>query len=212
MTTTVEFWFDFASTYSHLSAHRIADAAQARDVPVVWRPFLLGPIFQAQGWHTSPFAIYPTKGRYMWRDVSRRAAQYDVAFKPPWRSDPRAFPQNSVLAARVAFVGLDEGWGEAFSRAVFHAQFAEGADIADLDTVRALIAKAGGEPDPALAAATAPANKQRLRAAVETAHEAGIFGAPTFIVDAELFWGDDRLEDALDWAADHKPMRPTPSR
>ena len=71
MTATLDFWFEFASTYSYPAAMRIADAAAARGVTVRWRPFLLGPIFKAQGWDNSPFNLYPAKGRYMWRDLER---------------------------------------------------------------------------------------------------------------------------------------------
>ena len=79
-----------------------------------FRPFLLGPIFKAQGWDTSPFNLYEAKGRYMWRDMERLAADLDLPFRRP---DP--FPQNSLLPARVALVGLAQGWGEDFSVAVY---------------------------------------------------------------------------------------------
>src|ERR1041385_7871678 len=68
---TVEFWYEFASTYSYPAAMRIARKAREADVTVRWRPFLLGPIFGAQGWNDSPFNIYPAKGRNMWRDLER---------------------------------------------------------------------------------------------------------------------------------------------
>src|SRR5215475_8269845 len=93
----LDFWFDFASTYSYLAAMRIGPLAQKADVWVRFRPFLLGPIFKAQGWTTSPFNLYPAKGRHMWRDLERSCAELQLAFRRP---DP--FPQNSLLAARVA--------------------------------------------------------------------------------------------------------------
>src|SRR5215472_3756934 len=102
----LDFWFDFASTYSYLAAMRIAPLAQKAEVRVRLRPFLLGPIFRAQGWTTSPFNLYPAKGRHMWRDLERSCAELQLAFRRP---DP--FPQNSLLAARVALVGLDQAWG-----------------------------------------------------------------------------------------------------
>src|SRR5919206_1880642 len=106
---TLDFFYEFASTYSYVTAMRIASLAQAAGVTVRWRPFLLGPIFKAQGWDTSPFNLYPAKGRYMVRDCERLAAALGAAFRLP---DP--FPQHSVLAARVALVGDEEGWGEDF--------------------------------------------------------------------------------------------------
>ena len=117
MPAALDFWFDFASTYSYPAAVRIGALAARADVRVRFRPFLLGPIFKAQGWTTSPFNLYPEKGRYMWRDLERLCADLDVPFRRP---DP--FPQNSLLAARVALVALDHRWGEAFCVAVFRAR------------------------------------------------------------------------------------------
>ena len=107
----LEFWYEFASTYSYLAAMRIEGRAEAAGVEVRWRPFLLGPIFAAQGWTTSPFNLYPAKGRYMWRDMEREAARLGL---PCRRPDP--FPQNTLVAARVALYGADQGWTPAFSQ------------------------------------------------------------------------------------------------
>src|SRR5215472_16887098 len=98
---------------------RIDALAQTRGVQIVWRPFLLGPIFAAQGWRDSPFNLYPAKGRYMWRDLERTCEALGLGFKRP---DP--FPQNSLLAARVALV-LDGALRAAFSREVYAAEFGE---------------------------------------------------------------------------------------
>ena len=200
MIQPVHFWFEFASTYSYLSAMRIEAEARARGVRVIWRPFLLGPIFAAQGWNTSPFNIYPAKGENMWRDIERRTEKYGLDFKRPAADDPRAFPQHSVLAARMALIGLDAGWGRDFCKSVYVAQFAGGKDTSDADVLAALAAAAGA-PDDITALAVSAANKARLRANVEEAMALGLYGAPSFTTGDELFWGDDRLEDALDWAA-----------
>jgi len=200
MPRPVDFWFDFASTYSYLSAMRIEAEAEKRGVLVNWRPFLLGPIFTAQGWNTSPFAIYPAKGRNMWRDMQRRADKYGLAFHRPDADQMAAFPSHSVLAGRCGLVALDEDWGKKFCRSVFEAQFAHAADIADPVTIGDLIDAAGGVSQTVLFSAHARGTKDMLRANVEEAKSLGIFGAPSFTVDGELFWGDDRLEDALDWA------------
>jgi 2-hydroxychromene-2-carboxylate isomerase len=192
----LDFWFDFASTYSYPAAVRMRAAAAEGQVQVKFRPFLLGPIFKAQGWNTSPFNLYPAKGRYMWRDLARTCADMGLPFCRP---DP--FPQNSVLAARVALVGLTEGWGEDFCVAVFRAQFGEGRSINDIDTIAALLAMLNVAAEPTLAAAQSDANKARLRSQTEEAQRRGLFGAPTFITaDGELFWGNDRLKPALRWA------------
>ena len=128
-----EFWYEFASSYSYPAAMRVGDLARARGVALAWRPFLLGPIFAAQGWRDSPFNIYPAKGRYMWRDLERIC---DALGLPLRRPDP--FPQNSLLAARVA-LALDGDTRADFSRAVYAVEFGEGQPIADRETIAALL-------------------------------------------------------------------------
>ena len=161
------------------------------------RPFLLGPIFKAQGWTTSPFNLYPAKGANMWRDLERLCADLGLPFRRP-----EPFPQNSLLAARVALVGLADGWGEEFCRAVFRAEFAEGR-ASTTPPCSARFWPASGRPAADLAAAQSDDTKARLRAETEEAQRLGIFGAPSFATaDGELFWGNDRLERALAWARD----------
>src|SRR5205814_4950803 len=118
----IDFWYDFASTYSYVSAMRIAALAANARVAVRWRPFLLGPVFQAQGLTNSPFVLYPVKGDYMVRDMERLCAEIGIGFRLP-----TPFPQNSLTAARVALAGFEEGWGEDFTRAVYRAEFADGS-------------------------------------------------------------------------------------
>jgi 2-hydroxychromene-2-carboxylate isomerase len=198
MTRAVDFWFDFASTYSYPAALRIGEAAERAGVMVRWRPFLLGPIFKAQGWDTSPFSIYGAKGRYMWRDLARLCAALDLPFRRP---DP--FPQNSLLAARIALAGLAAGaiWPEEFCLAVFRAQFGEGRRIDDSATLSAILTVLGVDAATVLAAAQSDDNKARLRVQTEEAQRLGVFGAPSFVTpDGELFWGNDRLDAALAWA------------
>ncbi len=192
----LDFWFDFASTYSYLAAARIRPLAAAANVRVRFRPFLLGPIFQAQGWDTSPFNLYEAKGRYMWRDMERLAAGLNLPFRRP---DP--FPQNSVLPARVALVGLAQGWGEDFSVAVYTAQFVEDGRIDEPHTLAEILSFMNVDAPAALEAAQSDEIKLRLRSEVEAAQMLGVFGAPSFTTaDGELFWGNDRLEQALAWA------------
>jgi 2-hydroxychromene-2-carboxylate isomerase len=193
----LDFWFDFASTYSYPAAMRIAPLAATADVAVRFRPFLLGPIFKAQGWDTSPFNLYPAKGRYMWRDLERLCADFGLPFR-----QPQPFPQPSLLAARVALVGLAEAWGEEFCRAVFREEFGAAGRIDDIAILARLLTALGVNPDDVLAKAQSEPNKRRLRDETQAAQQLGIFGAPTFVTaDGELFWGNDRLEPALAWAA-----------
>ncbi|MBZ0140879.1 MAG: 2-hydroxychromene-2-carboxylate isomerase [Pseudorhodoplanes sp.] len=192
----VDFWFEFASTYSYPAAMRIEALADAQGVRLRWRPFLLGPIFKAQGWDNSPFNIYPLKGRYMWRDLARVCEDLDLPFV-----QPAQFPQNGLLAARVALVGLDEGWGADFIRAVYRAQFVESRIISDPAVLQAILVSLRRDARTVFDRAQSAAIKTRLRENTEEAQQIGIFGAPsTVTTDGELFWGNDRLEAALAWA------------
>ncbi len=190
----LDFWYEFASTYSYPAAMRIGPLAAAAGVAVRWRPFLLGPIFGAQGWNDSPFNLYPAKGRYMWRDLERICAKESLPLTLP----PVRFPQNGLKAARLALVAGKRIAG--FSRAVYTANFAEQKDIADDAVLADILSALGIEPGEAMAAANTPQNKARLKAETDAAIARGVFGAPAFTAGDELFWGNDRLEDALDWA------------
>jgi 2-hydroxychromene-2-carboxylate isomerase len=190
----VEFWFEFASTYSYPAAMRIEERARAAGVPLLWKAFLLGPIFGAQGWSDSPFNLYPAKGRYMWRDLERVCAGLGLPMRRPSR-----FPRNGLRAARIACWFEDAPWLPAFVRAVYDANFARDLEIAEPAVVAACLERAGAPAD-ALELGAAEAAKAKLRARGEAAAAHGLFGAPSFTVGAELFWGNDRLEDALAWA------------
>ncbi len=193
---SLEFWFDLASTYSYLTAMRIEQVAAAARLDVIWKPFLLGPVFAAQGWTSSPFNIYPAKGRYMQRDMQRIATARGLTFRMP---DP--FPQSSVNAARLALVGLESTWGAAIIKAIFHAEFAEGRSISASATLQHCLDTIGVPHATALVAASDDAIKLRLRSNTQTAVAYEIFGAPMVRTDdGELFWGDDRLEQAVAWA------------
>jgi len=195
-TVPIEFWFEFGSNYSYLSLMRIEDLADAAGVHLLWRPFLLGPIFRELGWSSSPFVLQTAKGRYMWRDMERQAAKYGL----PWRR-PSAFPRVALLPMRVAVLGMEETWMGAFCRRMMRRNWVEDREIDSPDAVRAALAGLVPDPDVVIAAALQPDNKLRLRAHTEQASSRGIFGAPTFFVGEEMFWGNDRLEDAIACAA-----------
>lgn len=192
----IDFWYEFASNYAYLAAMRIEAAAARADVAVRWRPFLLGPVFAAQGLATSPFNLFPMKGRHMLRDMERQCAAMGLPFVKP---DP--FPQNGLAAARIALIGHDAGWGPEFTRRVYRAEFVEGRTISDREVLAGLLEDLGLDADAVIAASQSPDNKARLKAETTTALDLGIFGAPTFATaDGELFWGNDRLDQALHWA------------
>jgi 2-hydroxychromene-2-carboxylate isomerase len=200
----LEFWYEFGSTYSYPAAMRIEPLAEKAGVELRWRPFLLGPIFKEFGWTDSPFNIYEAKGRYMWRDLTRICEGEGIPLKLP----PVRFPQNGLKAARLALVGEGEGWTPAFTRAVFLANYAEQKDISDEETLGAILATLGVDADAALAEASTLPIKDRLKQQTEEAAARGIFGAPSFTIGDELFWGNDRLEAALAWATAHNVISP----
>jgi len=195
---SLELWFEFGSTYSHIAAQLIEAAAAQRGVEVRWIPFLLGPIFRSQGWNDSPFNIYPAKGAYMWRDMERECARHGIPFRRPSQ-----FPRNGLTAARIVAAAAREAWVPAFVRGVYLANFTDDRDIASTAVLGELLEAAGcPAPAAALERAGAPEAKQRLRDHTDSAIARGIFGAPTFCVGDELFWGSDRMEQALALAAE----------
>ena len=190
----VQFWFDFASTYSYPAASRIETLADQVGVAVEWRPFLLGPIFQAQGWNDSPFNIYPAKGQYMWRDLERICERLGLPFRRPTR-----FPRSGLLAARVVCSAPGAAWVPAFVRAVYRANFADDLDITSPEVLTRILESLGQDAAATIARAQSQEVKDRLRQSTDEAQRLGIFGAPSYAVGGELFWGNDRLEDALAW-------------
>lgn len=188
----VQFWFEFASTYSYPAAMRIQQVAEAAGATLEWKPFLLGPVFQERlGTMDSPYNTNPARGRYMWRDLERLCARYGL----PWKK-PSVFPRGSVLATRIACLIAGEPWVGDFVRAVYTANFAEDRDISQQETIEAILRGLGRDPA-LIQRAGAPEVKAQLRSNTEAALQIGIFGAPNFIVGGELFFGQDRMEDAL---------------
>jgi 2-hydroxychromene-2-carboxylate isomerase len=192
---TIAFWFDLASMYSYLSAMRIEERATLAGVAVRWEPFLLGPIFEDFGWSSSPFVHQEQKGAYVWRDMERQCRKYGL----PWRK-PSVFPRNTVLPIRVALHGADAPWGPAFVREMMLRAWERDEDVSTPETVASALASIALPPASVLAEAQSRENRPRLRAQVERARELRIFGAPTFFARGEMFWGNDRLDEALETA------------
>lgn len=195
----VELYYEFGSQYSYPAVMLAEDAAAARGLTLAYRPFLLGPILAAQGYLQPPFIQYSIKGEYVWRDLERLCAEAGL----PWRR-PSVFPRKSVLAARVALIGVDEGWCGSFSRRVYQLNFVEDREIEDEGAIRAVLSELGLSADSVIERALAADNRERLKAQTEHALQIGVFGAPMFVVGNELFWGQDRMRQALDWAERHK--------
>jgi 2-hydroxychromene-2-carboxylate isomerase len=192
---TVEVWIEYASTYSYLTVARIGPLADRRGLALQWQPFWLAPVRDAQGMG-SPFEPFPNKLAYMWRDLERRARRLGIPYQ-----QPSAYPVNALLTVRVALVAAREGWCRPFTEAVFALHWTRGILIGSEENLGEALRSLGKDPGAVIAQAQSAANKEALKAQTTRAVALGIFGSPSFVVGDELFWGDDRLEEALEWAA-----------
>jgi 2-hydroxychromene-2-carboxylate isomerase len=188
----IEFWFEFASNYSYLSVMRIEDATRRCGARIVWKPFLLGPIFRDLGLETSPFVLQKEKGAYVWQDMARQCRKYGLRW-----TQPTAFPRLGVLPARIALLGAEQPWIGAFCRQVMELNFALDKDINQPDCMAAILTELGLPASDILDRAQAESTKNLLRQQTAQARARGIFGAPTFFVGREMFWGRMRLRSRL---------------
>jgi 2-hydroxychromene-2-carboxylate isomerase len=189
---SIEFWFDFGSNYSYLSMMRIRRLAAAAGVHLTLKPFMLGPIFKTLGWDNSPFVLQTMKGKYVWQDMRRQCVKYGLRWQRP-----SVFPRNALLAARVALLGEGEPWVMDFCEQVMLANFADDREIGEPAVIADILESLGADSAAIIAAAGMDASKAALRQRTADALARGIFGAPMFFVGDEMFWGNDRLEDAL---------------
>jgi 2-hydroxychromene-2-carboxylate isomerase len=194
----IEFWFEFGSNYSYLSVMRIEEEARRHGVRIAWKPFLLGPIFRALGMENSPFVLQKEKGAYVQQDMARLCRKYGLA---PWVK-PSEFPRLGVLPLRIALLGVDQHWIGAFCRKVMELNFVLDQDINQPEQMTPIVAELGLSALGLIERAQSEPIKTRLRDETEQARAKGIFGAPTFFVGTEMFWGNDRLDDALSVAAE----------
>ncbi|PBC06208.1 2-hydroxychromene-2-carboxylate isomerase [Mesorhizobium sp. WSM3860] len=189
----IDFWFSIGSTYTYLSVMRLAEVAAETGIEFRWRPFNVRAIMIEMD--NIPFAKKPAKAAYMWRDIERRAAMYGMVPKLP-----APYPLAELERAnRVALIAAREGWCEAYARESYRRWFEMGEPADSEPNISASIEKAGQTAEPVLRRADSDDAKADLAAATEQAKALGIFGSPSFVVDGELFWGDDRLEDAMRW-------------
>ena len=198
---TLEFWYELGSNYSYLSVMRIEELARQHGVAIIWKPFLLGPIFKSLGWDSSPFVLQKEKGAYIWRDMVRQCEKYHL----PW-TRPSTFPRRTVLPTRVALLGAEEPWIGDYSRRLMQINFVEDREIDMPEVVSEVLDVLGLPASDLLGEAQSDENKLRLREQTDEARRRGVFGAPTFFVGAEMFWGNDRLEDALRLATRQDPQ------
>ncbi|MEJ2123006.1 MAG: 2-hydroxychromene-2-carboxylate isomerase [Alphaproteobacteria bacterium] len=192
---TIEFWFEYGSTYTYLSVMRLPAAAEISGVDVVWRPFLLLPIMMEAGLKQGPFLPFPKKLTYMWRDLERRAERLKIEYRKPL-----VYPPNTLLTARLGMVADQLGRCREFSQEVFRRHWTKGQPIGTESNLDGALRAVFDNADDVRSRANQQDIKDALRAQTERASGLGIFGSPTFVVGNELFWGDDRLEEAIEWS------------
>ncbi len=182
----IEFFWDAASPYTYLAATQIEPLVARAGGKLVWRPFLLGKVFEATG-NRMPASV-PAKAKHLFCDVQRWAQHYGVPV-----AFPKVFPVNSVLALRAGIAASAQGRGAEFARAAMKAYWADGTDISQPGAVSAIAASVGLDGPALLLQAQEQPVKDQLRANTEEAVKRGAFGAPTFFVGERMFWGNDRL-------------------
>ena len=189
----MDFFFSYGSTYTYLSVMRVEQASAAAGVVVQWRPFHLRTITTEQ--NNRPFIGKPVKLKYMWRDLERRAHQHGIPFSgvPPYPVDADG------LAHRVGTVASVEDWCPEYSKALYHQWFIERQGPGEPEQMRLLLSSLGRDADAVIARANSEEIRGRLASETDVARGLGIFGSPTFAIDGEIFWGDDRLETAIEW-------------
>ena len=202
----IEFWFEFGSNYSYPGVMRIEDAAARHGARIVWKPFLLGPIFKALGMENSPFVLQKEKGAYVWQDMARQCRKYGLRW-----TQPTTFPRLGVLPLRVALLGADRPWIGEFCRRVMELNFVLDQDINQPDHIASILKGLSLPASELLLLAQSEPTKLRLRRQTEEARSRGVFGAPTFFVGKDMFWGNDRLDDALVFAREQQEF-PTHTR
>ncbi|TVS04065.1 MAG: 2-hydroxychromene-2-carboxylate isomerase [Rhodobacteraceae bacterium] len=193
MPASIDFWFSIGSTYTCLTVLRLAKMGP--EAPALhWRPFDVRRIMLAQ--NNIPFRDKPVKAAYMWRDIERRAQKYGLEVRVP-----APYPLAELtLANQIALVGCDEGWCEAYVTETYRVWFVEGLEPGQEPAISRALGSIGQDTARVMALAQSAEIADRLNAKTDAAMALGVFGAPSFVVAGEVFWGDDRLEDALDWA------------
>lgn len=188
MKRSLEFFFDYGSPFSYLADTRLPGLAERTAAEIAYRPMLLGAVLKATG-NSSPMAV-PAKGAYMLHDLERWAKRYGVTFA----ANPFPFRSNTLRIMRGAVASRRLGVFERYHPAVFAAVWGAPLDLGDESTFRALIERAGIGWERFCPEIDAQATKDELRKNTDEAIARGVFGAPTFFVGEEMFWGNDRLD------------------
>jgi 2-hydroxychromene-2-carboxylate isomerase len=197
---TIDFFYFFGSGYAYLPVMRIDEAAERAGVEVRWRPFSVRTLMRE---NNIALRDQPGKMRYIWRDIERRAKWHGIPFvKPPiWPTDP------DELANLVATVAFAEGWGRDYTKASFKSWYLDGQPLGERTALNQVLTSLGQDAAEIILRANSAETLAAYAAETEAARQLGIFGSPTFVADGEVFWGDDRLEEALAWAKGEHPAR-----
>ncbi|WEX76245.1 2-hydroxychromene-2-carboxylate isomerase [Sinorhizobium numidicum] len=193
MMPPIDFWFSIGTAYTYFAVMRLPEIAAEAEVEFRWRPFDIRAIMIEM--NDVPFASQPVKAAYMWRDLERRAAKVGLPLRLPIPYPLAEFEQ----ANRVAVIAAREGWCQPYAIATYRRWFVDREPAGSEPNLSASIREAGQEPARVLELANSEGGIQALDAATREAKELGIFGSPSFVIDGELFWGYDRLQDAIDW-------------
>ena len=186
MSKKVEFFFDVGSPASYLAWTQLESIAQRTNAKIIWRPMLLGAVFQATG-NASPAAV-PAKGAYMLKDLQRFSNIYGV----PFNFNP-FFPLNTMHLMRGATAYLEEPEFQTYLAAIFNALWSEQLNMESPEVVAEVLTKAGIDVTDFMARISETEVKERLKDTTEEAVARGVFGAPSFFVNGEMFFGQDRL-------------------
>ena len=193
----IEFWFSIGSTYTYLTVMRLDIIEKNSGVTFEWKPFSVRALMQEM--NNVPFKGKPVKEKYMWRDLERRARRHGIPINLPIEYP---LPQFD-LANRVAIVAATQGWCRDYVKAAYKLWMLEGSPAGSESNIERSVTAAGQRPNDVVEAANSKAVGTAYADATDAARSLGIFGSPSFVVAGrELFWGDDRLEDAVDWARD----------
>ncbi|MDY7224851.1 2-hydroxychromene-2-carboxylate isomerase [Hyalangium rubrum] len=187
MAKTLEFFFDYASPYSYLASQQVEAVAQRTGAELRWRPFLLGAVFKATG--NVPPVTNAHKAAYLGKDLQDWARHLGL---PEFRL-PESFPINSLKANRLGLVATEQGRIAPFTHAAYRVAFVEGRDLNDPKVLAEVANAAGLVAETAMARAESQEIKDALRRNTDEAVARGSFGAPTFFVGEDMYFGNDRL-------------------
>ena len=187
MAPRLEFFFDYVSPFAYLANSQVPALVERTGAELVYRPMLLGGVMQASG-NSPPFTV-PAKGRYSGIESQRWARRYGLPLEPNSH-----FPVKTILPLRAALVLLENGGFREYHEGVFRSMWTEGANIGEAEVLTSVLEKAGCDAAHVLGRCADPAIKDALKANTAEAVERGAFGAPTFFVGDEMFFGNDRLD------------------